>query len=320
MLALLVEVGVERDRHDAVFAGGDVEEMNVGAELVGDAAVVEGGAGGVPAGVERVLFRIASVRFHGPEVDGAVAVGEEVDAAMPPHGVLAGSREVGGEGRGLRVAVGELPDVLGGAAPVALGVAALEGQAREKQRLSGLVVGAVGRLGQRHEAAHGREFRLANVEREQASFRQGGLGFGADEDFAVGRPADEVDVGGVPGAAAWDAAVDGHGVDLGGAVVLAGEGHGLAVGRNGRQRLVALMAGEARGRAALVADLPEVALGDEDDPVLVQGRLAVVTDGSRGGGGRGEDECGQKGEEGGAKQAHGGWDPLENDSISFHAE
>ena len=243
--------------------------MNVGAELVGDTAVVEGGAGGVPAGVERVLFRIASVRFHGPEVDGAVAVGEEVDAAAPPHGVLAGSGEVGGERRGFRVAVGKPPKVLGGAALVALGVAALEGQAREEQRLAGFVVGAVGRLGQRHEPAHGREFRLAYVEGEEAGLRQGGLGFGADEDFAVGRPADEVDGGGVPGAAARDAAVDGHGVDLGGAVVLAGEGHGLAVGRDGRQRLVAVVAGEARGRAALVADFPQVAFSDKNDAVFV---------------------------------------------------
>ena len=49
VLALLIEVGVERDRHDMIFPGGDVKKVNVGAELVGDAAVVERGVGGVPA-------------------------------------------------------------------------------------------------------------------------------------------------------------------------------------------------------------------------------------------------------------------------------
>ncbi len=224
VLARLIEIGVERDRHDLILPIGDVKKMNIGAELVGDAAAVQRGAGGVPAGVVRVLFEIAAVGFHRPEVHCAVAVAEEINAALPRHRRLACARIVGGERDCFGVAVGIFPEVLRSAAFVAFGMAALKRQAREEERLARIVVNAVGRLVERHRPAFRGDFLFVEVEHDEPRLGQSRIGVRAGEDLAVRRPADERDRGPVERAPPRRAAGERHGVDLSGAVVMTDEG------------------------------------------------------------------------------------------------
>jgi hypothetical protein len=70
------------------------------------------------------------------------------------------------------------------------------------------------------------------------------------------------------------AAIRGHDVDLLIAVVLAGEGDPLAVGRELREQLDAGVRGQARGRAAGRVHQPQVAAVGERDAVIVDVRKA----------------------------------------------
>ena len=70
------------------------------------------------------------------------------------------------------------------------------------------------------------------------------------------------------------AAIGGHHVDLFIAVVLAGEGDPLAIGRELREQLDAGMRGQARGGAARRVDHPQIAAVGEDDAVVVDVRKA----------------------------------------------
>src|SRR5262249_40349394 len=101
-------------------------------------------------------------------------------------------------------------------------------------------------------------------------------------------------------------AVERHGVDLGRSFILGGEGNGLSVRRDGGVALFARVAGQTRGDPTVDRDLPEVTLRDENEGVLVEGRLAVVPGGRGGGceGTEGEEEEGGKGQ--GTEDAHGG--------------
>ena len=67
------------------------------------------------------------------------------------------------------------------------------------------------------------------------------------------------------------AALGGHDVDLGVAVVLAGEGELLAVGREAGEHLEAVVAGQPAGDAARRRDGVQVAGVGEDDAVAVDG-------------------------------------------------
>ena len=75
-------------------------------------------------------------------------------------------------------------------------------------------------------------------------------------------------VGQLPGLAA----IGGHHVNLLVAIVLAGEGDPLAVGRELREQLDAGMRGEARSGAAGGVDHPQIAAVSEDDAVVVDVR------------------------------------------------
>ena len=88
-LAHLVEVGGQGDGQGGVLVRGDVVDMDVGHELVGDAARVEARGAGVEALVEGVLAEPAALQVHGPDVHVAVAVAQKVDAVLPDQRVLA---------------------------------------------------------------------------------------------------------------------------------------------------------------------------------------------------------------------------------------
>ena len=87
-------------------------------------------------------FDAVALRVHGVDIHDAVAVGEEIDAAVPEHGVRGGAGVVGREGNGFVLAV-EAPDVFGRAAFVAFGLAGLREPAGEEE---GVAVGRSRRL------------------------------------------------------------------------------------------------------------------------------------------------------------------------------
>ncbi|MBZ5585908.1 MAG: hypothetical protein LAQ30_27695 [Acidobacteriia bacterium] len=131
MFAQMVEIRGQLDGNGLLAPPRDVVEQDVRAHLVHDAALGKSRVFQVEVPVFRVLLQVFPVLVHGPEVHDAVAVGEKVDAPVPPHGVFAGARVVPGERNGFRAAGGILPEVLDLAALVALRVAALERQAGE---------------------------------------------------------------------------------------------------------------------------------------------------------------------------------------------
>src|ERR1700722_14195687 len=97
-----------------------------------------------------MLAKILAVFVHGPEIHGAIPIAQEMDAAVPPHRLLAGARKIRGERLGF-FASGELPDVLSGTALVAFGGASLRRLAREEQRPATRVVTALRSLAQRND-------------------------------------------------------------------------------------------------------------------------------------------------------------------------
>src|SRR5581483_2102953 len=124
MDAHLVEIGLESDGDEVVLAGADVEDPEITGAGVSDAAVVERGGLDVKDALVTELLHVLAVRGHGVEVADTVAVGNEVDTAIPEHRIGGGFRVVGGQRNSFRGGV-ETPDALGGAALVALGVTRL---------------------------------------------------------------------------------------------------------------------------------------------------------------------------------------------------
>ena len=182
-----IEIGSAARWDGLVGAGSDVVEVQIGAHLVDDAALRKATVAlDVPTLMVRVLFEVLSVRIHRPEVHAAIAIGEEIDAAVPPHGVLAGAREVAGERHGF-LARGVLPNLLRGSALVALGLAALKWQAREEE---GVAAGS-----QTPCAAWLRgtsSMRFSRVDGGELSVGQRRVAAGGVEDFAARSPADDL--------------------------------------------------------------------------------------------------------------------------------
>ncbi len=208
----------------------------------------------------------------------AVAVAQEVDAVLPDQRVLARAGVVRRQGRRLGGAESIRPEVLGRSAFVPLGVAALEGEAREIERSSRGVERTVGRLaeGQERFGIGGR------VENDELGIGQGRILLCGVEDLAVRRPAGDGPALAREGAAHGQSAGEGHRIDLGRALVLGGEGQRLPVGRDGRIGFDARVRGQTAGQAAADVDRPQVAFRDEDDGVAVDGREPVVAGPARG--------------------------------------
>jgi hypothetical protein len=130
----LVEIGRQNDVDPPVAPGGDVVDMEIRDELIDDPAVLEGRRARVEFLVECQLLEAFSARVHGPQVHDPVAVAHEIDPPVPGQGVLACPCVVRGQGRRFAPRP-ELPEALDRSALVALGVAALEREAREKSVL-----------------------------------------------------------------------------------------------------------------------------------------------------------------------------------------
>ncbi len=216
-----------------------------------------------------LLFDAVSVGVHGVDVHDAVAIAEEVDAAVPEHRLGRSAGVVGCEGNGFGFSV-ELPDALGSAALVALGFAwLLEPAGKEED-----ILRRIRRFGCFSE---GNDFARAHiVDEHQLRFRQSGITRSADDQAAIGSKSFRPRIA-VPGAALRQAALDGHGVDLGGAFEFSAEGYGLAVGGEYGVRFGSGIGGEAARDTSICTDLPEVTFRGEDDVVATDSGGGVVT-------------------------------------------
>ncbi len=198
----------------------EVEEAQVGPQLVDDPAVRERSLVRIPPLVVRVLAQVVAVLVHRPDVHGAVAVAQEVDAPAPPHRRLARARVVAGERHRFRRPLRVLPHALGGSAPVALRVAALEREPREEEGAPVGRPGGVRRLGERHGGA----LAARQVEAQELRVGQGAVPPRRVEERAVRRETDDPRPAAVERAADGRAAGERHRVDLGGAFVRGREG------------------------------------------------------------------------------------------------
>lgn len=302
-LALLVEVAPEVDVELA--RGGrlcEVHQVEVGAQRVDDAAAVGGRVADVPTLVRRVLAQVAALGVDRPQVDAAVAVGQEGDAILAARAVGQGTAVVValGQQRAGFGLVGQVHDPQpGDGAPAVLArVVAAQAVAGEVQRVAVGAQGRVARLADGQLAALA-GFHVDGEELQARATVQPGV------EHLTGRgDAPDLQAAALPGQAARHAPGNRHHVDLGPAVVLRREGQPLPVGRDGRLGFLAGVGRQPLGIAALGAHAPEVAFSHQEDLVAPQRGLAVVAlgGGDSAGGGRGEQ--GQR--EGGESQAgHG---------------
>ena len=235
-----------------------------------------------------------------PDVDGEVAVGKEVDRVVD----VDGGRVVGTVPRQLLQRVVfevEHPDRLVLAAAV---VAPFRLPARD--RLVG-ELRAIGRERSAPRARHGHRLGETALESDRPELGIGNRRVGAprceDDTAAVVRPAAAGVGAGMPRQPARFAALDRHHVHVDVAVVLAGEGHHRAVGRELRIALHTLEAGQPASRSAVAIDDPEVGGIGEDDVLVTDVGLAQqprLAGGVMGGGSKNQ-QCGD-----GQPSPHGG--------------
>ena len=227
------------------------------------------------------LAGLFGLRVIDEQVHDAVSVGEIVDLIADPHGedvlgiVVADFLELGG-------AHLVDPDIVGLAAPVVFPSAELAEHPVHGQLFAVGRIAAETAFGGRN--LFGRTAFRVNLAELAAQAAEAPLLAAIDDLLAVGRPAHDDVVGshalahevaaheGRVRDAPGFTACDGNGVDFGVAVVLAGEGHGLAVGRDAREYFVAHVGGQLLGGAAVDADAIEVAGVAEDDVVASHGR------------------------------------------------
>ena len=297
--ALLVEVGDQAGLHDRVGAGGDVEHAQVGAQLVGDAAVAERGGAHVPFGVPGVRLAVAAVGQRGPDVVGAARIADEVEAALPPHGAAVVGIVVLEQARGLAFGAEFVAPQLGmGAAAVGLDVVVGHRQAHAREEHGAAVVaqhGIVG-VGQRQHAAR----HLDGVEGgDDTVFRRSHRIFGTDQHLALRGPAQHGHAAVFKRDALGQAALDRHHVGFLRPFIRGGEGHELAVVRDRGLGFAGGVRGEAGRVAALRCRAPQVTLGGEDDAVAADGGETEVGIG----GGLAADQGQRQGKDG-AGQGH----------------
>src|SRR5258708_1306056 len=265
VFAQVIEVGWKLDVDWLVGTGGDFVDPQICTKLINDAAVGQRGGLYIPAFVMRVLFDIAAILIHGPQVHSAVAITHKIDTVVPPPSAFAGSGVIGSEGNRFR-AGREFPNILRGAALIALGLAALKIEAREEERAPLRIVGALRSLAQRNYLDA-----IGAVDGSQLSIRQLGVTARHVEDFSVVRPSNHSCVAAFEGASRGQAAGRGKCVDFGGAFVVGGKGDGFAVGRKRGISFFAGVRSETPRDASVDGGLPQVAFGSEGDHISMDG-------------------------------------------------
>ncbi len=275
LLAQLVEVGRQRDRHRRGGAIGQVEHMQGRALLIDDAIARDRRRAHLEVAVTRQLAQVAAAPVHGPQIGHAVMIRQEHDAVAPGHRIVGVA--VGRARQRLRLGIAAqrvVPQRGRESAAIAAKVVADQAVAREHE-LARVDEDAVTRIGQGHPAERGSQRRndgqLRLAQRACLECR--------DQDLALGRPAAHLHALAAPRQAPGDAAGQRHDVDLAGAVVGRGVGERLAIRRDGRAHRVAGPAGQSHGRSAGRRGAPQVAFGGEDHGVAVHARIARIAGG-----------------------------------------
>ncbi len=271
LLAELIEVGSQGDRHHAVDSARDVVEPDVGSQLVDDSSLLQVGRLNVPAAVFGVLFQVAAGVFHRPDIERAVPIGDEIDAAVLPHRRETLADVIGSEIRGLGVLRGESPDFAGRAAVVAFDGLAMERRTHEVNR----AVGIDGRLARLAEG-NSRVPSVGQIDLDQLEVGQRRIVLGVVEQVSARRPTDGDGSVGGERAPRWRAAFEGHRVELGRPLVGRGEREQLPIGRNPRVRFLTRMRSQPPGHASFNTDGPDVPLGHEGDRVAVNRGISVI--------------------------------------------
>ena len=269
-------------------------------QLEREATRVEGRLLHVPARVLRVLAHVGALLVHRPDVHGAVAIGDEIHAAVPPQGRMTLSRIVRGHGHGLGLAFGELPDLARGPALVAPRHVLVERGTHEIESAAALVVGPFGSLGEGNPGA------LTRLEADghELWIGQGGVALSGVDEVARGRPGRGDRRLGLEGSARGHPAFHRHRVDLNRSLVPRGEGEGASVGGKQRVRLLGGMGGDPSRQAALGGDRPQIALGGKNYGLAAQRGESIEALGPRGRAGLGRDRAwGQANEQGQRKCA-----------------
>src|SRR5580704_2973163 len=163
------------------------------------------------------LLQVFSAFIHRPQVHGSVAIGQEIDPAIPPHRVLAGAAVVGGQGDCFVSAV-KFPEGLRGSALVTLCGAALGRQPREEERAAARIVASMGRLAERDDL-----YAIVAVDCGQLSVRQGRVPSGRVQYLSVWGPPYDAGIIAVEGSSDRQTAGGVNSVDLGWPLVACGE-------------------------------------------------------------------------------------------------
>ena len=264
------KVAADGDRDRSLVLHVRVEQVDVPRLLEHQDAATGLEAAGVEVLEVGELLEFPRVRVVGPHVDRVVAIGEKVDRLVHVDGIVIVAAV---PGQLLDRVVGEVehPDrlVLATAVVAPLGLPALD-------RLVGELLAVGGELTP-PGAGHGHRIREPAVEGDRPQLRVGDRRArspgGEYHAAAVVGPAPGQVRAGVPGQSSRLASLDRNHVDVGVAVVLAGEGHEGPVRRELGSALDALKAGQAPRRSAVATDDPQVGGICEDDMLVADVRL-----------------------------------------------
>src|SRR5215471_6767358 len=155
-----------------------------------------------------VLAKSLAGFVHRPQVHYAITVAQEIDSVIPPHGVLAGAFIVGGQ-RNRLASRGKAPQVLGGAALVALGGAPLCRLPRKEQSAPARVIASLSRLAERDELDP-----VIPVDGRQLGVGQGRVAAGGIHYLSIRSPTDHRCATSVKRAPHRQTALSAHRIDL----------------------------------------------------------------------------------------------------------
>ncbi|MNM41165.1 hypothetical protein D3C81_519790 [compost metagenome] len=308
--ALLVEVGYEADGQRLRLAGawrGQVEHMQIRAQLIHDLAVAQLRIAHVPLRVGGQGAAVGTVRQHAPQIVAAAFIADVVHAALPPHGALVVAGQDGGilvHGHGFSLAA-QVVAPQGGmrAAPVVAHIVIRHGQAETREIQGGacIVEHGVIRVGDGKHAPR----QLDRIDGGDDAARSGTVRvLRADQHLALRRPAQHLHTAIVKRNAARQAARQRHHIRFLRPLIRSGKGQPLAIARNCRVRFISGMRGQALRGAAVHAASPQVAFGGKHHGIAAHGGVAEIAAGGGGGSGGGGD-CGGAAQQAGGTQQEG---------------
>jgi len=260
--------------------------------LVDDTALAQGGAPHFELSVPGVLLEVPTFSGAGPQVVQALVVAHEVEAALPPHGTLGGSRQVQALGLSPPRQI-EAPQLRRRAATVMTGVVPsdLEALAGEEDGLARLVEGHLIGI---HQGQHPLGAR-GGMHAGHHRLARGSLGrLGDIGHFALGAPPQHPAT--AEGKPLGHPACRGHDIGLWRTLVTGREGDPGAIRRKGRPTLLPGVGGQPRRHAARQGRGPQIPFRGEHHLIATHRRETVVAPGvlgaPQGAGAQGEHQSG----------------------------